>query len=72
MKDFVLSPPLLGFVVATRALLALGVGLLLVNRIPESRRRPIALTLIGIGAATTIPAARSLFGRHERPQELPG
>jgi hypothetical protein len=42
--------------------LAFGLGLLLADRIPESRRRQVALTLIGIGAATTIPAAISVLG----------
>ena len=58
----VLNPPLLGFVVVTRAALAFGVGLLVAGRIPEARRRTIAFTLIGIGAATTIPAAAAVLG----------
>jgi hypothetical protein len=72
MKDIVLSPPMFGFVVGTRAMLAFGAGLLLSSRIPETRRRPIALTLIAIGAATTIPAARFVFGNGQRQYELPG
>ena len=62
MTELLLSPPVLGFVVVTRAALAFGMGLLLADRIPESRRRAIALTLIGIGAATTIPAVKAVFG----------
>jgi hypothetical protein len=58
---FVLRPSLFGFVVATRAALAFGVGLLVASRIPEPRRRAIALTLIGVGAATTIPAVRAVL-----------
>jgi len=61
MESLVLSPPLLGFVVGTRAALAFGVGLLVAGRIPESRRRATAMTLIGLGAATTIPAVKMLF-----------
>jgi hypothetical protein len=64
MQSLVLSPPLLGFIVGTRAALAFGVGLLVASRIPEPRRRKIAMTLIGLGAATTIPAARSIFKNH--------
>jgi hypothetical protein len=61
-----------GFVVATRAALAAGIGLLLANRIPESRRRVIGLTLVSIGAATTIPAVMAVFrGRQNRTAELP-
>ena len=61
MTGLLLSPPVLGFVVITRAALAFGMGLLMADRIPESRRRAIALTLIGIGAATTIPAVKTVF-----------
>jgi hypothetical protein len=58
----VLKPTLLAFVVGTRAALAFGIGLLMADRIPRDRRRAIALTLIGIGATTTIPAAMSVLG----------
>jgi hypothetical protein len=61
MKTLTLTPPLLGFIVATRAMLAFGVGLLVAARIPANRRRQVAFTLIGVGVATTIPAARALI-----------
>jgi drug/metabolite transporter (DMT)-like permease len=64
MNSLTLSRPLLGFVVGTRAALAFGVGLLLADRIPESRRRTIAISLIGFGAATTIPALKAVWGRN--------
>jgi hypothetical protein len=66
MNTFTLTPPLLGFIVSTRAALAFGVGLLVANRIPEHRRRRIALSLIGVGAVTTIPAARALFSKRRQ------
>ena len=66
----VLRPSLFGFVVATRAALAFGVGLLVAGRIPEPRRRAIALTLIGIGAATTIPAVRGVLGSRTETRRL--
>ena len=62
-----LRPTLLGFIVGTRAALAFGVGLLVAERIPEPRRRSLALTLIALGAATTIPAVNAL--RHRRVRE---
>ena len=65
MRNLVLTPPLLGFVVGTRAALAFGLGLLVADRIPDDRRHPLALTLIAIGAATTIPAAMSIFRRSQ-------
>jgi hypothetical protein len=62
----VLNPSDFAFVVGTRAMLAFGAGLLMASRIPESRRRQIALTLIGIGAATTIPAVRLILGNRNQ------
>jgi len=61
MKSLNLKPAVLGFVVGTRAALAFGLGMMVAERIPEPRRRKIALTLIGLGAATTLPAVRFLF-----------
>jgi hypothetical protein len=66
LMKFSLSPPLLGFIVSTRAALGVGIGLLLADRFSRRQRRQIALTLIGIGAATTIPAARGLLGSRSR------
>jgi len=66
--NLVLNPPLLGFIVGTRAALAFGVGLLVADRIPAARRRTVALTLIGIGAATTVPLAMEVLGRRRRTE----
>jgi len=60
--NLVLTPPLFGFVVGTRAALAFGLGLLLADRIPGPRRRAVGLALVAFGAATTIPAAMAVFG----------
>lgn len=62
MNKFLLSPPLLGFIIGTRAALGVGIGLLLAEQIPVDRRRSIAIALVAVGAATTIPAAIGLFG----------
>ena len=70
MKQLVLNPPTLGFVIGTRAALAFGLGLLAAERIPESRRRAIALTLVAIGVATTIPAAILVFGKRDDPKRV--
>jgi len=61
--NLILNPPLLGFIVGTRAALAFGVGLLVADRIPESRRRALGTALIVLGAITTIPAAASVLRR---------
>ena len=71
MRSLVLSPPLLGFVVGTRAALAFGLGLLVADRIPRDKRRTLALTLITVGAATTIPAAMSVVRATAAPSSHP-
>lgn len=59
----------LGFVVGTRAALALGVGLLLANRMTPDSRRRIGMALVAFGAVSTIPAARAVFGHRVRNAE---
>jgi hypothetical protein len=60
MKSVLLPLPSFMFILATRAALAAGIGLLVSSRVPAGRRRAVAATLVGIGAATTIPAAIAL------------
>ena len=60
MKSFVLDVPAFAFIVATRAALAAGIGLLVADRLPADRRRAIGRMLVAIGAATTIPAVMEL------------
>ncbi len=57
MNNVVLNFPTFGFVVATRAMLGVGIGLLIADRLPRDRRSAVGMTLAAIGAATTIPAA---------------
>jgi hypothetical protein len=70
MKNMMLDAPTLGFVVMTRALLGVGIGLLLSQRFSEEQRRTIGLTLVAVGAATTIPAAIAVFGAHREQKAL--
>jgi hypothetical protein len=69
MKSVLLNLPTFGFIVSTRAALGVGIGLLLSERIPLERRRRIAAALIGVGAATTIPAAMALVRSLRRSRE---
>jgi hypothetical protein len=69
MSVITLRPRTLALVVGTRAALAFGIGLLVAEHLPVSRRRRLALTLISIGAATTVPLVREVFGSRRR--ELP-
>ncbi len=66
MNNIVLSTPKFGFIVATRAALALGIGLLVSSRLDESTRRRVGRALVALGGIATIPAA--LFvARNRRP-----
>jgi hypothetical protein len=63
MKETRLSLPELALVGGTRAILGLGVGLLLANRLSAAQRRPLGLALLAIGALTTIPLAVEVLSR---------
>src|SRR5882724_9834792 len=60
MKTLLLDVPDFGFILATRAALAAGIGLLVGNALSEERRRVIGGALFAVGVATTIPAAVTL------------
>ena len=62
MKQLVLNLPTFGFVVMTRALLGVGIGLLISERLSPEQRRAVGLTLVLVGVATTIPAAIAVVG----------
>ena len=66
MKNLSLRLPMFGFIVATRAALGFGAGLLLSSRIPAHRRRVIGMSLVALGAATTIPAIKAIKGHVSR------
>ncbi|HEY7191364.1 MAG TPA: hypothetical protein VH436_32650 [Vicinamibacterales bacterium] len=59
-KSLTVALPVFGFIVATRAALGFGAGLLLSGKIPPNRRRKIGMALVAVGAATTIPAIKAI------------
>ncbi len=61
MKKPDLTFPELMFVVATRAALGAGVGLLLSTKLNDQQRKVLGLTLVFIGAVTTVPAAMAVL-----------
>ena len=63
MKNVQLSLPKFGFIVATRAALGAGIGLLAAGRLGRRSRKRVGATLLAVGALTTVPAAFMLFGR---------
>jgi hypothetical protein len=72
MRNVDLPMPLFGFIVATRALLGAGIGLLLADKFRRSTRRSVGATLVAVGALTTIPAAIALFGGRRKMGSLSG
>lgn len=58
MRTVTLPLPVFGFVLATRAALAAGLGLFFADRLTPQQRRIAGLALVALGAATTIPAAK--------------
>jgi hypothetical protein len=58
MTRRLLTIPQLMFVIGTRAALAAGVALLVSERLTKGPRRAVGLALMGLGAATTVPALK--------------
>jgi len=67
MKSVTLDMPMFGFVVATRAALGAGIGLLVAERLSPARRQIVGRILVATGLLTTVPAVsailRSIRGR---------
>ena len=61
-RNLRLSLPMLVSVAATRGMLGVGAGLLLAPRIDKKRRRTLGLALLGLGVASTLPIAVTVFG----------
>jgi len=55
-----LEMPLLMLIVATRAALGVGIGLLLSEKLRD-HRRAVGAALVAVGAVTTIPAAMAVI-----------
>jgi hypothetical protein len=61
-KRIDLSLPQFAFVVATRAALGAGIGLLASARLRKRIRKRLGASLLTFGALTTLPALYFLFG----------
>jgi len=58
-----MSIPELAFVAATRGMAGAGVGLLLADFLRADVRKRVGLTLLAVGALTTLPIAREVLIR---------
>lgn len=70
MKSFEVVLPELAFIAATRGLAGVGIGLLVSEQLKPETRKVVGLTLLGIGALTTVPIAMSLFGRRRATRRI--
>ncbi len=66
MRARILTTPELVFIAGTRGMLGAGIGLLLGEKLSDTKRRTIGSVLLAVGALTTIPAAMAVFGRRRR------
>ena len=64
-KELSLSIPEFAFVVATRAALGAGIGLLASSKLPKRSRKRLGASLLTVGALTTLPALYFVFGGHD-------
>jgi len=71
MRNITLPLPMIGFAIATRAMLAAGLALLAADKMGPSKRREIGTTLFAIGAATTIPLAMFALRKRRGARMLP-
>jgi hypothetical protein len=72
VKRLDLSFPEFGFIVATRAALGAGIGLLAAEKLRSRNRHRLGAALLAIGVLTTIPAAFLLFRQLGPSTERPG
>ena len=65
MKTNSVTLPEMGLVAMTRGMAGAGIGLLLAERLSPPVRRAVGWTLVGVGAATTIPILLSFLGNRD-------
>ena len=75
MKEIRVSAPELALVAGTRAILGIGVGLLVSDRLSRNQRKAAGWAMFLVGALTTIPLAFQVFGArisetHQQLNEL--
>ncbi len=64
MKKVTVDVPVLAAMAGTRAMLGVGIGLLISSRVPRERRARLGWALLAVGAASTIPLGWLVLRRH--------
>lgn len=72
MQKRKISVPLAILFGATRAILGVGIGLLLSDRFRRKRRRKLGAALAGAGAISTVPLAVRAFAERRRVRPMEG
>jgi hypothetical protein len=70
MKETRITVPELMLVAGTRAILGVGIGLLLANRLSDGQRKGAGWAFTLVGALTTIPLAFEVFGGRVGDDEI--
>jgi hypothetical protein len=68
MRERGITLPEIGLIAGTRVALGAGLGLLLADRLVPDVRRAVGLTLLLVGAITTIPLAMDVLGKPAIPR----
>jgi hypothetical protein len=71
MKSRSLTIPEIGFIAATRAAAGAGLALLLAGKMRRATRKRIGITLLTVGAVSTIPIVAGIFCKTKARTELP-
>jgi hypothetical protein len=70
MEKHQVSTVQLFLIAGTRAVLGIGVGLLIAGKLEEENRKLLGKVLLGAGIASTLPIMRSVFMESRRRTEL--
>lgn len=57
--------PVIGLVAGTRAVLGIGIGLLLADRLGDTERRAVGKALVVVGVVTTFPLVAMIWSSRE-------
>ena len=69
MKQRSLTIPEIGQIAGTRAVLGVGIGLILADKLSKEQRRSIGWTLLAVGLLSTIPIAANILGKKTQEEQ---
>jgi hypothetical protein len=64
LRERKVTLPELALIAGTRVALGAGIGLLLADKLSDEQRRAVGLSLLLVGAVTTIPLAVQVLGKN--------